>query len=176
MLAVENEMIPNLEVIFDAIGMSVKETLAKIPAPKGRVYACGFWLFYADYTFIGVPCFAYNVVGFETEAKWSPSEWLEDVNDLMLDTLKPYYEMLSDLMENQSDEVWDSVIEFQLKFYSQLCLDITRDANALLGHWQITGDFVCGIFEEREDEETYIRLLYASMGKVAVERLEVLRD
>lgn len=161
---------------FDAIATSLKETLAKIPPPDGVVYVCGFWLFYADYTVLGTPCFGYNIVGQEKDAKWAPPEWVVDVDDRLVAALQPHYEKLSELMEGQSDEAWEALIEFQLNFYSQLCLEITRNAPLLLRGWRITDDFVCGIFEEREDEETFLRLLHASMGKEAVERLGILRD
>ncbi|MFO0865606.1 MAG: hypothetical protein U0744_13305 [Gemmataceae bacterium] len=169
-------MTPDFSTSFDAIRASVKETLAKIPPPDGVVYACGFWLFYADYTVLGTPCFAYNFVGQEKDAKWSPPEWVVDVDDRMVDALKPHYERLSESMKGQSDEAWDSLIEFQLNYYSRLCIEITRDASLLLRDWRITDDFVCGIFEEREDEETFLRLLHASMGEEVVERLGILQD
>ncbi len=168
-------MTPDFATAFDAIGASVKETLAKIPAPDGVIYACGFWLFYADCTLLGTPCFAYNMVGREKDAKWAPPEWGVDVDDRMVDALQPHYERISDSMQGQSDEVWESLIEFQLSFYSQLCREITREAKSLLGHWQLTEDFVCGIFEEREDEATFVRLLHASLGEEAVERLGILQ-
>ncbi len=94
----------------------------------------------------------------------------------MMNALKPHYEKLTDLMNGQSEEVWETLIEFQLNYYSQLCLEITRDAKTLLGHWRITDDIICGIFEEREAEETFIRLLHSSMGEEAVERLGILQD
>jgi hypothetical protein len=160
---------------FHAIGESIKQALATIPKPDGIVYACGFWLFYADYTIIGPPCFAYNILGEDEDSKWAPPDWVVDVDDRILDSLKPHYEHLSNTMQGQSDETWDALIEFQLNYFARLCLDITRNAKSILSHWQMTDDFVCGIFEEREDEETFIRLLHASMGEEAVGRLGILR-
>jgi hypothetical protein len=166
-------MTPDFATSFEAIGVIVKKTLTKIPPPDGVIYACGFWLFYADYTVLGVPCFAYNVVGQEKDGKWSPPEWVVGVEDRMVDALKSHYEKLSDSMKGQSDEVWEALIEFQWNYYSQLCREITGDAESLLNHWRITDDFVCGIFEGREDEETFTRLLHRSMGEDLVERLGV---
>lgn len=80
-------MTPDFEKLFPAIGNCVKQTLADIPAPSGVVYACGFWLFYTDFTVIREPCFAYNVVGREGDAKWSPPEWAVDVEDHIVEAL-----------------------------------------------------------------------------------------
>ena len=169
-------MTPDFERLYPVIGHCVKQTLADIPAPNGVVYACGFWLFYADFSVIGAPCFAYNIVGREDDAKWSPPEWAVDVEDRIAEALTPHYERLTELMTGQSDEMWESLIQFQWDYYSQLCLEITRDAPSLLHHWQVADDFVCGIFEEREDDEIYSRLLRASIGEEVVERLGILHD
>lgn len=169
-------MTPDFEKLFPAIGNCLKQTLADIPAPKGVVYASGFWLFYADNTVIGAPCFAYNIVGQEADAKWSPPEWVVDVDDRIVTALTPHYERLTELMTAQSGEIWKSLMQFQWDYYSQLCLEITRDAPSLLPHWQLADDFVCGIFEEREEEEIYYRLLRTSIGAEVVERLGILQD
>jgi hypothetical protein len=54
---------PDFRAVFSRIGECLLLTLRELPAPDGRVYACGFWNFYCDYTTLGSPCFAYNLVG-----------------------------------------------------------------------------------------------------------------
>lgn len=169
-----NGMSPNIESAFSQIGERVLRTLREIPSPDGTVYACGFWLFYCDYTVLTPPCFAYNIVGKEQDAKWCPPEWIVDVENRMVDALKPIYQELSDLMKGQNDEAWESLIRYQWDFYSQLCLAITRDARSLLSHWRLAGDFVCGIFEDRESEEVYTSLVLSSVGEQAALQLGIL--
>lgn len=167
-------MSPDFQSMFSDIGERVFRTLLEIPAPDGTVYACGFWLFYCDYTVIHAPCFAYNVVTEENDDKWCPPEWIVDVEDRMVEALKPHYQVLSDHMKGQSHEAWDSLIHFQWDFFSQLCLAITRDADSLLSHWRRTNDFVCGIFEDREPEEIYTSLILSSVGEQVALQLGIL--
>ncbi|CAN5125304.1 hypothetical protein BH11PLA2_BH11PLA2_14210 [soil metagenome] len=158
-------MKPEIESAFHQIGETIQRTLADIPAPAGKVYACGFWLFYCDYTVLGPPCFAYNTVGNEKDTKWCPPEWQVDVEDRIVEALNPIYRHVEELMKDESEESWEMLLKYQWGFYSQLCHSLTRDAQTLLKHWQITDDFVCGIFEEREGEDVYYQLIKDSVGE-----------
>lgn len=167
-------MSPDIESAFLQIGERVKGTLHEIPAPDGTVYACGFWLFYCDYTVLAAPCFAYNIVGKEKDTKWCPPEWIVDVEDRMVEALNPLYQEVSELRKGQNDDAWESLIHYQWHFFSQLCRSITRDARLLLSHWRLTDDFVCGIFEEREGSDAYESLVRSSIGEQAAIQLGIL--
>jgi hypothetical protein len=169
-------MSPDIESAFSQIGEILKRTLREIPAPDGTVYACGFWLFYCDYTVLGAPCFAYNIIGKEKGTKWCPPEWIVDVEDRVVEALNPLYQKVSELMKGQSDDAWESLIRYQWDFFSTLCLSITRDARSLFSHWRLTDDFVCGIFEEREGGEVYDSLVQSSVGEQLTIRLGILQN
>ncbi|WP_299973849.1 hypothetical protein [uncultured Pseudoteredinibacter sp.] len=134
---------------------------------KAEIYACGFWLFYCDYTVISPPCFAYNASYNEKYDRWAPSEWEVDVDDSVYDALTPVYEKLSKLMEGKSDEEWGKLIEYQWKFYSELCYKLNSEIHnqdSPFRGWPKCNDFVIGIFEEREGEEVYKELAISSLS------------
>ncbi len=164
----------NIESAYTRIDDLVKQSLRELPAPEETVYACGFWLFYCDYTVLGPPCFAYNIVGNDEDIKWSPPNWHVDVQRRMVEALSPLYQELSELMQGQDDDAWESLMKYQWHFFSQLCHSITRDAKSLLKGWHLTDDFVCGIFEEREGTDIYIQLVKESVGEQTAIRLGIL--
>ena len=166
-----------IESIFSEIEETIFQTLRKIKAPEGLVYACSFWLFYCDSTLLGVPCFAFNIEGKEVEAKWSPPEWIVDIEDSMVEALTPAYGKVTELMENESEENWDELIEFQWGFYCKLCRKINKlvkTENNPLSHWNLSEDFVMGIFEEREEEDLYEILVKESVGEETAVKLKII--
>ncbi|MEM8531546.1 MAG: hypothetical protein AAGF95_11930 [Chloroflexota bacterium] len=165
-----------VESLFGAIETRIHSTLQRLPAPEGVVYACGFWLFYCDYTVLGVPCFAYNTVGNENDTKWSPSEWIVDVADEMTEVLKPLYEQVSSLMAGKDDAAWEALIEYQWNVYSKVCISLNasvKQGRGPLAHWYLTEDFVIGIFEEQADDDMYDFLVKASVGEKAALELGI---
>ena len=166
----------NLEIesVFAQIGDCLKRTLCEIPAPEGTVYACAFWLFYLDHTVIAPPNFAYNFDGGEEDVKWSPPNWHADVVERVNEALDPLYQELSGLMKGQDDDAWGSLGEYQWHFFAQLCRSITRDPQSLLKGWHLTDNYVCGIFEEREDGDVYTRLVKESVGEQTAIELGIL--
>jgi hypothetical protein len=142
-----------------------------------EVYACGFWLFYCDYSVINPPSFAYNSSYKEKDERWAPPEWDVDVDDSVYDALSPIYEELSKLLDGRSDEQWEELIEFQWKFYSALCYKLNSEVStedSPFKNWKKSTDFVIGIFEEREGEEIYEKLVIDSLGINKAKELGVL--
>ncbi|NOK58795.1 MAG: hypothetical protein GFH27_549301n177 [Chloroflexi bacterium AL-W] len=162
-----------LEALFEDMEIRIHSTLQRLPAPEGIVYACGFWLFYCDYTTLGVPCFAYNTVGNENDTKWSPAEWVVEVEDELTEALNPLYEQVSSLMADKDDQDWEALIEYQWNFYSKVCMSLNKSVKqggGPLAHWNLIENFVIGIFEEREGDDMYDFLVKTSVGeKTAIE-------
>lgn len=131
-----------------------------------KVYACGFWLFYCDYTVISPPCFGYNS-SYEEDDRWDPAEWEVDTDDTVYDAMSPFYEKLSNLMDGKPDESWEQLIEYQWQFYSNLCYKLNSEINSEnspFKGWSKSEDFVVGIFEQREGQEKYEELAIGSLG------------
>ena len=169
-------LLAQIEDLFSRVDARMMSTLQTMPVPEGVVYACGFWLFYCDYTTLGVPAFAYNTVGNEGEWKWSPPNWVVDVEDLMVDALQPLYTEISSFMAGKSDDDWRTLVKYQWDFYSKFCLDMNSDIEKQKGPltwWNLTEDFVVGIFEEREGDEMYDFLVKASVGEERAQKLGI---
>lgn len=165
-----------IQIFFSTIEAKIFETIKKIPAPQGKVYVCSFWLFYCDYENIYAPCFAYNTVGGSKEDKWVPPEWLVSEEMRMMDTLEPIYDEIMEFMKGKNDEAWEKLIADQWDFYCGMCMKINTNEklkSALFGHWNISDDFVCGIFEKREGEDIYNDLVMKSLGKDVATKLQV---
>ena len=166
-----------IQTIFQSIEKSLLETFSQLKKPETDVYACGFWLFYCDYTILGQPCLAYNIAGNENHAKWSPPEWIVDVDENVIDTLTPYYEKINKLMHDQDDKSWEELMQYQYDFYSNLCFNINnqiKKGDSPFSNFNLTKDFIIGIFEERESEEIYHTLAIASIGESAARELGVI--
>ena len=117
---------------------------------------------------LGVPCFAYNTAGNEKDSKWCPPEWIVDVEGQMAVTLNPLYQQVSSYMKGKNDEEWETLIEYHWDIYSEFCLSLNQSSEIdehPLAHWNLSDDFVIGIFEEREGEEIYDFLAKASVGE-----------
>lgn len=156
----------DIEKIFAEIEDAFVGALRTIEI-KTEIYACGLWLFYCDYTVISPPCFGYNSSYDEKYDRWAPPEWDVDVDDSVYDVLAPIYEKLSKLMEGKPDGAWEKLIEYQWKFYSELCNKLNSEIDSLdspFRTWPRSNDFVIGIFEEREGEEVYNELAIGSLG------------
>ena len=166
---------PDFESVFARIGERLMRTLREVPAPDGTVYACGFWLFYCDYTTLGVPNLAYNILGKEEDVRWYPPDWFVDADERICKALAPLYQEINELMAGQEEDVWVSLMEHQWECYSLLCRSITRDARSLLSHWRLTDDFVCGILDVKETDEVYTYLIESSIGKRKAIRLGILK-
>lgn len=155
-----------IKSIFQQIEEAFLASLTSIEI-NDEVYACGFWLFYCDYTVINPPCFGYNSSYEEDEDRWAPPEWDIDIDDAIYNALSPLYEKLSHLMDNKSDEEWERLIEYQWQFYSELCSKLNSELyspNSPFKNWPKKSNFVIGIFEERESEEIYEKLAIDSLG------------
>lgn len=156
----------NIEKLFSEIGDALVGVLKSLEI-KMEIYACGFWLFYCDYTVISPPCFAYNSSYDEKYDRWAPPEWDVDVDDTVYDVLSPIYEKLSSMMVGKTDQDWEQLIEYQREFYSELCFRLNSEVDGQdspFKHWIKSSNFVIGIFEEREGEEIYNKLAVDSLG------------
>ncbi len=157
-----------VKTVFSEIEMLLLEAIKSVKPSNKEIYACGLWLFYCDYTVISPPCFGYNTVYEEGNGRWAPPEWDEDVVSSVFNALTPIYEELSVLMDGKSDKAWEELIGFQWTFYSKLCFKLNAqmdsDSSPFKG-WNINKDFVIGIFEEREGEEIYNKLVIDSIGE-----------
>ena len=166
----------NIEKLFLEIEAAFINAIKSLHI-KNEVYACGLWLFYCDYTVINPPCFGYNSSYDEKDDKWAPPEWDVDVDDTVYDALSPLYEKLSKLMEGKADQDWEELIEYQWEFYSKLCYKLNSVIESKASpfiNWPKSSDFVIGIFEEREDEEIYKKLVINSLGSAKAKDLCVI--
>ena len=166
------------EALFKRVESALKSTLQEMPAPKDVVYVCGFWLFYNDYTTLGAPAFAYNTVGNENVGKWSPPEWVVDVEDHMAEALQPLYGEITAFLAGKSDDEWNALIKYQWDFYCQFCLalnDKAKGGDGLFANWNLSDDFVVGIFDARQGDELYETLIKSSVGEAQARSLGILQ-
>jgi hypothetical protein len=155
--------------------------LAKTHASE-RFYAGSFWLCYVDYTMFGVPCFSMNTEahaaahGGNTSAgiRWSPPNWEFDVIDTAVERMRPLYQMLSQELAGKEDAAWDTTIDEHFRALARVC----REATEAVHQWRasglvenITEDFVVGIFEEREGNSLFTRLVRDSISPERLSRL-----
>ena len=141
-----------------------------------EVYVAAFWLFYVDYSAFYPPYLSIN-----TEKRcrkdrdsghhyrWSPAEWefgLDDATDTMADEYEPLMEALTD----QSEEEWNSAIEAHHRATSRVCRNLTTAIRAS-GSSRFSGTFVAGIFEERESEAEFERLVHLSIDESTLDQL-----
>ncbi|WP_036801750.1 hypothetical protein [Photobacterium marinum] len=165
-----------IEKVFIEIEKQIRKTIAKNTYVSGEVYVAGFWLFYCDCQTIGQPCFGYNIIGNENDFKWSPSEWVVDVEENMVDALSQSYNKLSELMQGSSEEDWEQLMLYQYDFYTTLCKDLNAEVSSDLSPfktWNTSKDFIVGVFEEQESEEFYTDLINASVGEDVAIKLDV---
>ena len=142
-----------------------------------EVYACGFWLFYCDYSVINPPCFGYNSSYDEEDDRWAPPEWDVDVEDTVYNALSPIYENITKLMVGKSDKAWEELIEYQWKYYSKLCFKLNSEIQSTTSPfvaWPKSREFVIGIFEERESKEIFEKLVIDSLGYTKAKKLCVI--
>jgi hypothetical protein len=147
-----------------------------------RFYAGSFWLCYVDYTMFGVPCFAMNTEahaaahgGNTSEGiRWSPPNWEFDVIDRAVERMQPHYQKLSHDLADRENVVWDAAIDEHFRVLARVC----REATEAVHQWRasgvienITEDFVIGIFEEREDDPLFSRLVRDSIAPDRLSRL-----
>lgn len=170
----------NLNSLFSEVKEIIIKTMKSIPAPDKSIYACGFWLFYCDYSSLGIPVFAYNSEeDLDDEDRWSPPEWDVDVEDDMIDALEDVYSRINKKMNGKSDDDWRILIQLQQKVYSDLCLSLNDSKNEdtfPLKHWNLSEEFVIGIFEERECSDLYIELIENSVGEKRAISLGILEN
>lgn len=165
-----------ISTLFQKIEVVLLESIGSLNINR-EVYACGFWLFYCDYSVILPPSFGYNSSYERDDDRWSPPEWDIDVDDAVYDVLSPIYEELTMLMSESSDEEWQELIEFQWKFYSSFCFKLNSEISgedSLFKNWERSKDFVIGIFEEREGDEMYEKLAIDSLSEDRARELGVL--
>lgn len=156
-----------IEETFQEIEKALIEAIKATETAK-QIYACGFWLFYCDYSVISPPCFGYNSDFEDNDERWAPPEWDVDVDDSMYNALATIYDSLTKRMDGKSDEEWEELLDYQWDFYSKLCFKLNSDINSgssPFNNWSKSSDFVIGIFEEREGEEIYKKLAINSVGK-----------
>jgi hypothetical protein len=144
--------------------------------PNEQFYAAAFWLLYVDYTMFGTPCFAMNseahlaaTGGDEPEVltRWSPPNWQFDVLSEAVEKMAPHYEALSQSLAEQPETVWDIAIEEHKDRLSRVCRSLTeraRSHSAPFASIELPPDFVVGIFDEREGEPEFSRLVRASVA------------
>ncbi|SFM13446.1 hypothetical protein [Marinobacter zhejiangensis] len=162
--------------VFSEIEEVLIQAIRDIPVPPETLYACGFWLFYCDYSTISPPCFGYNSEYGEEDERWAPPEWDVEEEENVFEALEPAYEKLMGLMEGRSNEAWAQLVEFQWRFYTDFCARLNASMNSPsspFAGWSKTDDFVVGVFEEREGEEIYNRLAIDSVGRDSAVKLSI---
>ncbi len=171
-----------IQKIFNKISTEIGPLVESHSAltKNSPVYAGSFWLFYCDYTVIHPPCFALNTVdGIELDDgwsnKWSPPDWKFPSIDDVTESLMPLYLELSELLKDQSDDIWEEVIDYNFRLYCNLCRKLTINARGNFGEysqWNKTEDFLFLIIEEREGEEMYNQLLKDSVESRTLKKLD----
>lgn len=147
-----------------------------------QFYAGSFWLCYVDYRMFGVPCFAMNTEahaaangGNTSEGiRWSPPNWEFDVIDRAIERMQPHYQALSHDLAGKEDATWDAAIDEHFRVLARVSRRATEEvhqwrASGLVGN--VTKDFVIGIFEEREDDPLFSRLVRDSIVPERLSRL-----
>ena len=144
---------------------------------EDKPYGCGFWLFYCDYVVFRPPCFGYNIEFEDENDRWSPPEWEVDIVDSIYEKLEPIYEKITLLMQGKSDEEWEELIDFQWRFYTSFCSDLNiniKNESSPFKNWNTTEDFVIGVFETSENQETFVKLVIDSIGMEKAKKLCVI--
>lgn len=157
---------------FDSAATAIVSHASRFPAE--RFYAGAFWLCYVDYTLFGTPCFALNTESYlardggdaEDSTRWSPPNWRFDVLDEPVEAMSPSYDKLSRSLADQDDTRWEAAIEEHFQALARVCRRLTHHARSRTGPFSevdLPADFVVGIFEEREGDPTFSRLVRASI-------------
>ncbi len=138
--------------------------------PDERWYAAALWLCYTDYTLFGTPCFAMNTESraaqMEPGLRWSPADWqLPCIDSTVLD-MQPRYTALTQHLAGQDEACWNQTIEEHYACLARVCRVITHNARLRLGVFsdsRLPEDFVIGLFEIREPDPLFTRLVRASI-------------
>lgn len=140
------------------------------------IYVASFWLFYVDYSAFYPPYLSINTEEQYRKDRdsghpyrWSPAEWklgLDDATDAMADDYEPLMEALS----GRSEEDWNAAIEAHHQAMSRVCRHLTNKIRAS-GDSRFSGTFVVGIFEERESEAEFERLVHLSIDDSILNQL-----
>jgi len=157
---------------FDSAASAIVSQVARFP--NERFYAGAFWLCYVDYTRFGTPCFAMNTESHltncgtadESSTRWSPPNWQFDIFDEAVEAMSPLYEALSRSLAGQDSAVLDAAIEQHSQVLARVSHRLTHHARSRTGPFMQTdlpANFVFGIFDEREGEPTFSRLVRASI-------------
>ena len=157
---------------FDSAASAIVSQVARFPGE--RFYAGAFWLCYVDYTLFGTPCFAMNTeshlancgAAVESSTRWSPPNWQFDIIDETVEAMSPLYDTLSRSLAGQDSGVWDATIEEHAQVLARVSRRLTQHARSRTGPFMQThllADFVVGIFDEREGQPTFSRLVRASI-------------
>jgi hypothetical protein len=158
---------------FDAVSITIGSLTESFS--HEQFYAGAFWLCYVDYTMFGVPCFAMNTGSHlaatngdaqDNGTRWSPPNWQFDVIDETVETMSPHYNELSRSLAGKSEADWDAAIEEHFQVLARVCRRLTRATRARAGMFariNLPTDFVVGVFEEREGEPVFSRLVRASV-------------
>jgi hypothetical protein len=143
--------------------------------PHEQFYAAGFWLCYVDYTMFAGPVFAMNTESHlaancgdwpEGYTRWSPPNWRFDVLRGAIEAMSPYYDALTASLAGQETAIWDGAIEAHwqtLARVSRLLTHAVRSGAAPFAGSSLPSSFVVGIFEEREGEPVFSRLVRESI-------------
>ena len=155
---------------FDSAASAIVSQVASFPSE--RFYAGAFWLCYVDYTKFGTPCFAMNTeshlteCGAESSSRWSPPNCQFDILDGAVEAMSPLYDALSRSLAGQDSAVWDAAIEEHSQVLARVSRRLTHHARSRTGPFvpaDLPANFVVGVFDEREGEPTFSRLVRASI-------------
>ncbi len=170
-------MSPEIQELFEGVQIEVLKAIKTIDPIHQDIYASGFWFFYCDYEAIYAPSFGYNSFFDDEDCQWSPPNWEVDINDEIYEALNPIYEKISEALKGKSDEIWEEVIEYNFSLFVGICKNLNTnitDTESPFSHWSKTSDFVVGIFEERESEELYTKLVIQSVGQQKAKDLQII--
>lgn len=170
-----DSIISTIEARWTDVAMSLIPRTAQERNLDG-VYVAAFWLFYVDYSAFYPPYLCINTEALCEEDRsrghhyrWSPPEWKIGMHDAT-DELASAYEPLMQALSDQSDDVWNSAIEAHYQAMSRVCRHLTSEIRASREP-RFSESFVAGIFEERESETEFERLVHLSIDDTILNQL-----
>ena len=155
------KLLKDIENKWEKVATSSLESLFRSESVRDY-FAAGFWLFYVDYTEILPPYLsvAYESDNLDPNYRWEPPEWpigLDEATNAMSEE----YSELSSFLNGKSHADWDGVIEEHYVAISRVTKKLTAKFRGT--EYPTVDRFIAGIFESRDGEEEYARLVKMSV-------------
>ncbi len=156
-----------------------KAIVAHVKAhPNERFYAGSIWLCYCDYTMFGTPCFALNtesqVAEMGSDWRWSPADWRFSCIDSTVEAMQPLYSAFTKELAGRNKAYWNMTMKEHFAILARVCHRLTHEARSRSGVFasiHLPADFVVGIFEFRESEPLFTKLIIDSIAPEILAKL-----